>query len=531
MSDFLRTTFEVLGFAVIVTLSAAIAARLRGRGAARAGASTPAGLAASLLPSFAVICLSAVLAYLLGACPALGEWFPVRHGAHFNAWLLFWSAVLAVRSVEALAIGLYAARGKPFPVPELLRAIIRLAFYLAAAFVIINRILGRDITTLLTSTALLTAVVGFALQGVLGNLLAGMSLHLVRSVVPGDWAAIDGVEGEVVETNWRETRLRTTGGHIINVPNSKVAEGVVHNMTRPTPRRRHVINIGASYSDAPADVIEALAASALSVPKVLRDPPPTAYVTEFKDFGINYQLRFWSEEYYNRVPIEGDVNRIIWYQFKRRGIEIPFPMSDKLLNDFMEVVYHQRSQAPAGEEVARRVSDLAASEFVTRSLVDEQGRPLLTREELRGLADGLRHVLYTAGETVFRQGEPGENCYVVVRGLVRGRIDADGAAEPVRFVVAPGAVIGEMTLMTGLPRSATVIAEEEVELLEIPKDAFVRLLGLRPEIPELLSRLVAQRAASNLAATEKLKAGAAHPDSLQQPGILKRFLNLLGLKR
>ena len=199
-------------------------------------------------------------------------------------------------------------------------------------------VLDIDISPLLASTALVTAVVGFALQGVLSNLLAGMSLHLTRSVLPSDWVSIGDVEGQVLDTNWRETRLRTASGHTMIIPNSTVANATIHNMSWPTPLRRHRLPVGAGYSDTPGDVIDALVQSALNVPEVLRDPPPDAYVTAFQDFGINYVLRFWTHSYHKRQRIEGHVARMIWYQFKRRGIEIPFPMSDRLLDDFMTVV-------------------------------------------------------------------------------------------------------------------------------------------------------------------------------------------------
>ena len=242
----------------------------------------------------------------------------------------------------------YRLRGKLLPVPDLLRHIIRGALLIAAAFAVLHLKLGINIAPLLGASALVTAVVGFALQGVLGNLLAGHVAARRPLRRPGDWVAIGDIEGEVIQTNWRETRLRTIGGHIMVVPNSTVASATIHNMSRPTPLRRHRINVGASYSDAPGDVIDALVESALAVPEVLREPAPSAYLVEYKDFGINYALRFWTNRYYDRTPVEGDVMRMIWYQFKRRGIEIPFPMSDKLLNDFMEVVDHQRQMPPGG---------------------------------------------------------------------------------------------------------------------------------------------------------------------------------------
>ncbi len=419
-------------------------------------------------------------------------------------WRSGWSS-LSIALVEGIARQVYVIRGRPFPIPELLVSIMRTLVFLAAAFAVIRIILELDISPLLASTALLTAVVGFALQGVLSNLLAGMSMHLTRSVLPSDWVRINEVEGKVIETNWRETRLQTYGGHIIVVPNSTVANATIHNLSRPTSLRRHSLPVGASYADAPGDVIDALVQSALNVPEVLRDPPPDAVVTEFKDFGINYAVRYWTHSLNDRQTIDGDVARMVWYQFKRRGIEIPFPMSDRLLDDFMTVVSQQRRLPPEDEEMTRRIADLKASDFCTEVLVDAQGAPLLQDEDLRQVAEKMSRHRYTSGETLFSQGDPGNTCYVVVTGRLHGRMEYEDAAQAVEFDVGPGALLGEMSLMTGLPRTATVFVREEVELLEIPQDAFACLLGLHPEIPAVLSQLVADRAARNAAALERLK--------------------------
>jgi len=310
-----------------------------------------------------------------------------------------------------------------------------------------------------------------------------------------------------------------------------VASSVLHNMTRPTPLRRHAVHVGASYSDAPGEVIAALLEAAAAVPGVLRDPAPSAYVVEYKDFGINYRLRFWTERYFDRTAVEGDVMRMIWYQFKRRGIEIPFPMSDKLLNDFMAVVYRQRRMPPESEEIRRIARDLVGSDFIGRLLVDENGRALLSEEDLAGLAPSIRRVRFTAGEMIFRQGEAGESCYVVTRGTVRGRVEYSDVRQAHEFELGPGSLFGEMSLVTGLPRTATLVSPGEVEVLMISREAFTRLLALRKEIPEVLARIVAQRAEANMAAFERLKSlGDVNvAETLKHKNILSRFLRLLGM--
>jgi small-conductance mechanosensitive channel/CRP-like cAMP-binding protein len=477
----------------------------------------------------AVLVISELVLVALRLNPEIDQYLLQIRG-HITSWLAFWLIVLSIDLVDGLARQAYIIRGRPFPIPELLVSIMRTVLFLASAFAVIKIILDIDISPLLASTALLTAVVGFALQGVLSNLLAGMSMHLTRSVLPLDWVRIGDVEGRVIETNWRETRLQTYGGHVMVVPNSTVANATIHNMSRPTPLRRHTLPVGASYADAPGDVIEALVQAALSVPKVLRDPPPDAVITEFKDFGINYVLRYWTESFCTRQTIDGEVARMIWYQFKRRGIEIPFPMSDRLLEDFMTVVFNQRRLPAEDEEMTRRIADLKTSDFCTQILIDAQGAPLLQDEDLRQVADKMRRNRYTCGEKLFSQGDSGDACYVVVRGRLHGRMEYEDATQAVEFDVGPGALLGEMSLMTGLPRTASVSISEEVELLEIPQDAFACLLGLHPEIPAVLSQLMADRAAKNAAALERLKSITTEDlaQTLRQENILRRFLRIIG---
>ena len=481
-----------------------------------------------LIPAAAVLMLSLLVFMASGLSADFSGWLQA-HAPLVRAWFVFWCLVLVIDGVEFALRFLFALRDRPFPLPTLIRNILRFLLIVGALLLVAKTMLDRDISTALASTALLTAVVGFALQGVLGNLLAGMSMHIVRSTVPGDWVSIGDIEGEVLETNWRETRLRTVGGHLLIVPNSKVAESVIHNMTHPTPLRRVSVSVGASYFDAPAAVIETLEAAALSVPEVARDPQPSAILTEYKDFCINYDLRFWTTRYFERAKLISDVQCRVWYQFKRRGIEIPFPMGDKLLSDFLEVVHTQKQLLPEEKQVEQNLADLRQSDFCRTLLVGADGQPLLTDDELRPVARAVRRVQYTKGETLFEQGEPGETAYVLVSGSIGGRVEFHADVAPSTFTLKAGALLGEMSLMTGLPRTASLLASDEVELLEIPKSAFVQLLGLRPDVPAKLAGLVAQRAAQNAATYEKLKAmpAAGLGDSLRRESILQRFKRLL----
>jgi CRP-like cAMP-binding protein len=372
-------------------------------------------------------------------------------------------------------------------------------------------------------------VIGFALQGVLGNLLAGMSLHISGSAMPGDWINIGDAEGRVMQTNWRETRLRSVDGHMLIVPNSKVAAAVMHNMVRPTPLRRHKIDVGASYSDPPDDVYAALLAAAQEMPEVQKHPAPEVIVTAFEDYGINYQLRYWTNRYPQRRSIDGRVRRLIWYKFKRAGIEIPFPMSDKLLNDFMQVIYHQRKLRAEDDELSQRVADLMVSKLHNEICVNEQNQPLLARENWERIVERVDRQLYTQDETLYRQGEAGDSFHVIVSGTLKVSVAHEGDKPALEFNLESGDVVGEMSLITGLPRSATIHTATGCELLEFDRGDFRELLALHEQIPDALANLAEQREDANRTAFEALPPESQQQVVIDKAGILNRLRRMIGM--
>jgi len=447
---------------------------------------------------------------------------------YHQAWLTFWGIYTIVKLAEGLFVELFAQWGRTCPLSRLTRGLLRLAIMLGVAFMLIKYQLDLKITVLLTSTAIVTGVIGFAMQGVLGNLLAGMSLHASRSMSVGDWIEVDGTIGQVTLVNWRETRLRTTGGHVVIVPNGKLADATISNFSSPTRLRRHEVPVSASYGDAPGDVIAALLEATDCVPAVEKQPSPDAYVTGFKDFCIEYVLRFYSKQYESRTPIEGDVMRMTWYKFNRRGIEIPFPMSGRLLDNFMQAVHAQRFEKPLASEIERSADDLLRSDFGRKLMAGPDGVCMLSRDELKTLGRKVKRTRFTHGEVLMRQGDDGESFYVLVQGKVQGSIASSDAARPIEFELQPGALFGEMSLLTGLSRSATMTAVTNCELLEFDREAFAQLLSLREEIPRVLSDLAAARAQENAASLEKLRASAVVPPDLARDGILHRLKRMLG---
>ncbi|MBF0613798.1 MAG: mechanosensitive ion channel [Magnetococcales bacterium] len=435
----------------------------------------------------AVLLITGLVVALVEANPGILGGFTLND-QYLKAWYLFWLAWLFFNGNEALGRLYYTVRRRRFPVPGLILFLVRLLLVIAILLSIFHFVLDFDTSKLFTSTAVVAAVLGIALREVLSNFLSGVSMNLVGTVEPAQWIVVGDKEGEIIQRNWRETRLRTTGGHIWIIPNGLLAGSMVHNMTWPTPLRRHQMTVPLMFNASPSLVRSALVEAALSVAEVDRSKLPDAYVYEYRDYGMVYQLRYWSRTYFDRTRIEGMVRERVWYQLRRHGLEIPFPHGGDL-----NVGERVTNLTVMEDPVERCGRLLRESGFLEKLFGKSAERVLWSQEVFRLLATGLVVRVYGAGEVLFSQGEVGRVCYVLVRGRLLGVTRYEGMAMTQEFILDPGELVGEIALMTGLPRSSTIQAYQgEVEVLEFSRELFDRFMD-HPMVSDAVSILVAER--------------------------------------
>lgn len=208
---------------------------------------------------------------------------------------------------------------------------------------------------------------------------------------------------------------------------------------------------------------------------ILKEPVPDVYVVDYADFAIIYEMRFWIDTYAARTRIESEVMRGVWYHLKRNNIGIPFPIREVFLKR------EQPGKKP-GEIVAmlRKVDIL------------EQ----LKEEELLMLAEDLTSQLFAKNEVICRQGDEGSTFYIIKSGRVSVRLKQMDSGESEVAQLSAGAYFGEMSLLTGEPRSSTVVAAEDCELLCLDRESFAVLLRDNPPIASTMSGVIAERAAA-----------------------------------
>jgi small-conductance mechanosensitive channel/CRP-like cAMP-binding protein len=358
---------------------------------------------------------------------------------------------------------------------------------------------GVELSSLLTTSALLTAVVGFALQDTLGNVVSGLAIQVKRPFSIGDWVSLDGKPenyGRVVEVNWRATRVVTNENVTVIVPNANIAKGTVLNFSEPTPVVRRSIRVSVTY-DVPPSRVEEIALRAMRAsPGVLEEPPPECVLSEFGDSGIEYWCRFFIDDFRRRDVLVGGVAARLYYDFLREDIQIPYPIRT--------VHLHQRGDEQETRDRERRGQRLAAHFEAIDFLAP------LGPEVLRELAARVRTVAYGRGERVVSEGEEGADLFVLERGQVAVTVEGGAQAREIARL-GPGDFFGEMSLMTGEARRATVVALGDVEAVRVDKDSFREVLARSPHVLDEIGRVLAARQAALDADAAAASAGAAGP--------------------
>ena len=354
---------QILFVILFVALAGLVMALLR-RVMARPAAGG--GKAVSGLPSRLLLPVSLLAAAGLVKLPVLRTALPL--GAKFfrfvDAAFVFFVIFLLVRLLDGLARARYEKKGRPFPLPRVLHGFFLIIVYIAAALAILREFLGFNITPLLAGSAILTAVLGLALQGVLGNVFSGMSLHYTRSFSRGDWIKIGETEGQVVDTNWRETRLRDRASNIVVIPNTVVASQTIVNFSLPDRASAVVLPVKVDFLAPPAVVLGILVEAAKETAGVLAEPAPTAYLLSYDEFGLSYLAKFWISDYGRRPAIAGEVGRLVWHKLRRRGIEIPVPVESRI-KDVLRVLRPSEDRiAEISTEKEKNFQDFARSAFL-----------------------------------------------------------------------------------------------------------------------------------------------------------------------
>jgi small-conductance mechanosensitive channel/CRP-like cAMP-binding protein len=390
-------------------------------------------------------------------------------------WLTL--AWLIIRVIEVMVWPLVIERRLGSTTPRLLKDFVRLLVIVVALAAIISEVFEASISGFLAASGVAGLVLGFALRSMIADFFSGIALNLERSFSIGDHIKLEaGVDGEVVEINWRTTVLRNLPGNHVIVPNSKISDMRIENFSRP--ENHHLMwSVITLDFDVPVQRAERILMAAATQAQVSIGGigAPLARVRDITELGVEYLVVYSVPDWRRRERSRSEVTRHIMHHLSVAGIRPPNPKYDIYTGELsLHQLDHQHGDAHA-----------LLKHIPLFTLLDDS--------EVASVAMQMKTHLFSTGEVIVKQGDVGASMYIVAEGLLSVSVDRGESGDAIQVnQLIPGEFFGEISLFTGEPRTATVKAEVNALVYEITKDAMELILEKRPEIAEQLPQVIAR---------------------------------------
>jgi small-conductance mechanosensitive channel/CRP-like cAMP-binding protein len=459
-----------------------------------------------LASPIAALALLGLARYALGAL-APGQYAEamLRSGLATASWLVL--ALLLIRLMDIVVWKGLVQRRTGIAPPRLLTNLVDVLIWVAACAIITSFVLDLPVSGLVTTSGVAVAMVGFALKSLISDMFSGIAMTLERPFAIGDWVDIgDGVIGRVDQLSWRTTSIVPLNGVVVHVPNGRMAELVL----RVFNIWRDEIDIDLGY-DVLEEQVERLLMSAVShLPNLGPHHKPDIKIVELQSTSIKWRLRFWLPDYPSRVHLRERVQRDLLRAVHLADITVAPTMQ--------RITLERPRAAPATHEEA-------IADFLGRVDLFK----LLTEEELAELSSGLKAFKVKAGMAVVRQGESGASLFLIREGILDVTIGPDDRAVA---HLTPGSFFGELSLLTGAPRSATVTTRINSVLIEISKDRLAPIIKHREHLAEELGRVLEERQLhTGRVAADGGKEDKSAPQPLDFVGRVRAFFGLSAAER
>ncbi|MBV9120290.1 MAG: mechanosensitive ion channel family protein [Chloroflexi bacterium] len=416
-----------------------------------------------------------------------------REGVEVGIWLS--AAYLLNRLLAVFLWDGLVRRTLGFAPPRLLRDVSGLAVYMLAITGIIGVVFQRSVAGIWATSGVLGLVLGLALRNVILDVFIGLAVNVDRPYHIGDFIMLQsGQVGRVMDINWRTTRLQTNENNTIIIPNSRIGDMVVTNFSKPGTSAEFELTFSLDYEVPSSRALRILTAGAMAVVGggILSDPEPKARIKAISHSGVEYKVKYWI-----------DCAQV--GPGKARHLVL-----ESILNQF-----HQAGIAPAQPKQDLFYAPMPARQLDSKTFEDRV--ELLSRIELLGtlakdeleiLADNLSLQSIARGTQLIEQGQPGESMFILIEGLLDVLIDFGGTGQTTRVGhIGAGEFLGEMSLLTGEPRTATILAATDALAYEIKKVDMDTIFKARPEVIEDIGRIVAKRRVANDAAYARATEG------------------------
>jgi len=385
------------------------------------------------------------------------------------------------------------------------------------------RYAGLDLGSIVATSAMITAVVAFSMQDTLGNILGGLALQLDNSIQIGDWIKVDDLVGRVVDIRWRSTLVETRNWETVVFPNSQLMKNkflVLGRRTSQPVQLRRWVWFNVSLEISPPRVIGLVedAIQQTEIANVANSPLPNCVLMDMDEKGYGrYALRYWLTDLAPDDPTDAAMRWHIMTALQREGIKLAIEERDIHITKENE----KHEEALRQREVMQRIRTLSKVELFSQ----------LSEAELKTLAERLRYVQFAKGTMIAKQGAAGQHwLFIIINGEVEVFVGGTYSEQRRLNVLSKGNFFGEMSLMTGSPRVASVIAKTDLACYRLDKDAFEEILKARPGIADEVTHVLVERRAQLDSALQNLDDETLHEEMDHRHsevlGTVKRFFGL-----
>jgi len=343
---------------------------------------------------------------------------------------------------------------------------------------------GISLAGIAAGSIAIAAGIGVALQPDIQDIVSGISINMENSYAIGDWVTVSTdqmpapVYGCISGSSWHSTYVTLEDGTRASVPNHLFTTNVIVNHSRPVGAKRLDIEIGIDSrlpSDRVIDMMLGEAYKVVRLPGLARHPDPEVVLTQITADAVLYSVRFWF--------FPNQTSPAMAKSLMLRALQ------DVLLQNELPMPVTQIEMAPPPD-----IRDLLEPREIQEALMNTSlFRNALSDEERRILGENCRPIELQRGNVLMRQGDAAVSMFIVLEGAISIAINTPAGDQQEVAVSAAGDVVGEMSLMTGAPRTATVTALTRLRALEITRETIDAMLKKNPELFERFSRVLAQR--------------------------------------
>lgn len=374
--------------------------------------------------------------------------------------------------------------------PTILANFINAAILIGVIPLIIKFVFERPIAGLIASSGLVTLIIGLAIRDMIADFFSGLAMNIERPYSIGDWVELEpGLVGRVTELNWRSTRLVTQSARTVVVPNNNLAGRQFINYSLPQRRYRESIELALNYTTDPERAENILTAAVMATAGLAENAPHNVRIKHFDARGVTYDIRFWIDDLADKVTLRHRVACNVLRHLHQAGIPIPYAQQE------IVVTRERQRRQERRLDVRRLLSRIDLLRHMTSAELDQLAAQAKPRD-------------YAKDSVIFECGDVGESLYLLVEGVAEARVGAANGGPQTVAHIEPGQAFGEMSLLTGEPRLATVRAITDVHALEIRREDLEPIFRARPEIANGLADVMAHRLRYN-------KAYAAHNEDAQ----------------